>query len=457
MESLYSLVKKNKCLRYCDASTGRTLSIDELSKFSFCNNKKLLFFVYLDNSINSIELFWSLMDSIHSFALLPVSLSEELKIELEKKYNPTYIYDPSRNYLSGYNLIQNMGLSIFHSLNEYNHFIHKDIKILLNTSGTTGSPKFVKLSEDNLIINAQSITKYLPINGTDITPLNLPIYYSYGLSILTSNSLKGGKIICTNEDIMQKSFWENFNKYGYTSLAGVPYVYEMLNRIGFTKKKYPSLKYLSQAGGKLQDNLLMNYAEYSRKNSINFYVMYGQTEATARMSYLEPDKLLHKLGSIGKPIPGGKFVIEQESGELCYQGPNVFGGYVNHINDLNTYEQPRMLATGDLAIQDDDGFYFITGRLKRFVKLFGYRVNLDEVETLIAKKTNYDVKCIGFSDKFLVVFYDDSNMPIPIVNQFITDQLKIHTSIIKFFVVENYPLTDNGKINYKELLKIYES
>jgi acyl-CoA synthetase (AMP-forming)/AMP-acid ligase II len=231
----------------------------------------------------------------------------------------------------------------------------------------------------------------------------------------------------------------------------------MLNKIGFTKKKYPSLKYLTQAGGKLQDHLLKNYADYSRDNNIDFYVMYGQTEATARMSYLEPSKLFEKLGSIGKPIPGGKFIIDEETSELCYEGENVFGGYVNSPTDLINYEQPRVLKTGDLVKQDDDGFYFVIGRLKRFVKLFGSRINLDEVETLIAKHTKYVVKCIGISDKFLVVFYDDSKVSTQIISHFITDQLKLHVSVIKNIFVEDFPLTDNGKVNYKELLSLYES
>jgi long-subunit acyl-CoA synthetase (AMP-forming) len=425
--------------------------------FKFCENKKALFFVYIDNSINSIEIFWSLMQSSHCFAMLPINLSEGLKINLEKCYNPKWIYDPLRTSINGYKQFENRGVSFFELIKENNQLIHEDIKILLSTSGTTGSPKFVKLSENNLISNAQSITKYLPINETGITPLNLPIFYSYGLSILTSNSINGGRIVCTNEDVMQKSFWDSFNKFGYTSMAGVPFMYEMLYRIGFTKKQYPSLKYLTQAGGKLQDSLLVNYANYSRENNVDFYVMYGQTEATARISYLEPNKLFDKLGSIGKPIPGGGFSIDEESGELFYQGENIFGGYVNSPEGLETFEQPKILATGDLAFKDEDGFYFIKGRLKRFVKLFGYRINLDEVETLIANHTKYIVKCIGVDDKYLVVFHDDTNLPIKIINQFITDQLKLHASVIKNIYLDKYPLTDNGKINYKELLKIYES
>jgi long-chain acyl-CoA synthetase len=457
MISLYDLVNNNKNLKYLDISSGRFLSLKELRKFSFPKINKSLFFVYLDNSIISIELFWSLMQSSHCFAILPPNMSNDLKINLEKIYNPTFIYDPLRSDVSGYNLITNFDIPIFQSCENRIQIIHEDIKILLSTSGTTGSPKFVKLSESNIVSNAQSITEYLPIVGTDVTPLNLPLYYSYGLSILTSNSLNGGTIVCTNEDIFQKNFWANFTKYGYTSISGVPFIYEMLHRIGFTKKNYPSLRYITQAGGKLQNNLLKNYAEYSKENQFYFYVMYGQTEATARMSYLSPNDLINKLGSIGKPIPGGKFLIDKATGELCYQGKNVFGGYVSGPNDLKTYKQPEFLFTGDLAYQDDDGFFFITGRLKRFVKLFGSRINLDEVETLIANNTKYVVKCIGVCDKFLVIYHNDPKLPEQTIKLFIADRLKLHLSVIKTIFIDYYPMTDNNKINYKELLKIYES
>ena len=457
MNSLYDLAKKNKHLKYLDTSTGRHFLLQEFRRFSFSEINKSLFFVYLDNSISSIELFWSLMQSHHCFALLPPSMGNELKVQMENIYNPAFIYDPTRIDINGYSLNTRLDLQIFQTRENNIQLIHKDIKLLLNTSGTTGSPKFVKLSESNIISNAQAITKYLPIVENDVVPLNLPIYYSYGLSILTSNSIQGGTIVCNNEDVFQKSFWDNFIKYGYTSISGVPFIYEMLHRIGFTKRSYPSLRYMTQAGGKLQNHLLKNYLDYSIEQKILFYVMYGQTEATARMSYLGPEDSINKLGSIGRPIPGGKFLIDKATNELCYQGENVFGGYVNSPNELTTFKKHELLSTGDLAYQDEEGFYFITGRLKRFVKLFGSRINLDEVETLIATQINYVVKCIGVNDKFLVIFHDDPKLPQQTLNQLITKQLNIHPSAVKTFFIENYPLTDNNKINYKELLQIYES
>ncbi|MGY0038275.1 AMP-binding protein [Pedobacter sp. NJ-S-72] len=156
---------------------------------------------------------------------------------------------------------------MFKNQSEPDYPVHEELKLLLSTSGTTGSPKFVKLSEDNLVQNAYSILEFLPIKETDVTPLNVPIIFVYGLSIFTSNCIAGGKMICTNRDILQKTFWEDFEKYQCTSIGGVPYVYEMLNRIGFFKKEYPSLRYMTQTGGILNHTLVQVLAESTVKKT----------------------------------------------------------------------------------------------------------------------------------------------------------------------------------------------
>jgi acyl-coenzyme A synthetase/AMP-(fatty) acid ligase len=286
MNSFFQLAKNNPALEYIDGCTNEAYKINDLPRINFKRNSKRLAFAYLDNGIKSIAVFWSLIRSKHCVALLPPAMAIDLKLDLENLYCPEWIIDFSREQINGFQVVEENGVKFFSNCKKKNLKIHDDVKLLLNTSGTTGSPKFVKLSEQNIISNAQSITHYLPISHNDVTPLNLPIYYSYGLSVLTSNSIGGGKIICTNDDILKKSFWENLNKYQFTSFAGVPFVYEMLDRIGFTNKDFPSLKYLTQAGGKLQEHLIRKFAEYCNRKNILFFVMYGQTEATARMSYL---------------------------------------------------------------------------------------------------------------------------------------------------------------------------
>lgn len=336
---------------------------------------------------------------------------------------------------------------------EQMHNISPEIKILLSTSGTTGSSKFVKLSEENLYSNAVSIVKYLPINFSDVCPLNLPLNYSYGLSILTTNAIAGGKIICGLKDILNKDFWNDFEENGFTSLAGVPYVYEILNRIGFLKKNYPSLKYLTQAGGKLNEKLISLFAEYSKNNSLDFFVMYGQTEATARMSYLNVNEFPNKIGSVGKSIDQGKFVIDQESNELIYDGPNVFGGYAECIDDLIHYVK-KPLFTGDLAKIDEDGFIYIIGRSKRFVKILGSRINLDELENNLKENfQNNTFICAGKEDTILQIACTNSTIEKVEVCNYIKELFNIHHAYIKFKIIENIPLTANGKINYIAILE----
>lgn len=457
--TLFEIALQNESLVFIDDSNGVEYTLKNLPQVNFKAKSKSLVFLYLSNSIKNIGAFWSLMRGEHCIALLSIDLTPSFKHQLEQLYKPDYIIDFSRTFVEHYNYHSpDSYLSFFESKFKNSKNINNNIKLLISTSGSTGSPKFVKLSETNIIENARSICDYLPINTKDVTPLNLPIYYSYGLSVLTSNSLEGGKIVCTNEDVLKKEFWLNFEKYGYTSIAGVPFVYEMLDRIGFTKKNYPTLRYLTQAGGKLQDILVKKYAEYSKENKIDFFVMYGQTEATARMSYLPPDKTLDKLGSIGKPIKNGIFSIDSQTNELCYEGPNVFGGYVTHPDELTTYENNLLLHTGDLAKIDNDGYYYIIGRAKRFVKIFGSRINLDEVESILSKKFEINAKCIGLNDKSILIFIlNNERYNVEQITQFLSIEIKIHITAIKLKEVNDFPLTANGKIDYTKLTKSYET
>jgi len=457
--SLFEAVRNNKNLIYVDdGDHGQEYPFNELPLFELPeNDHKQLAFLYLDNSIAAITVFWSFMKSNHAVALLSPNLQENFKSELERLYNPFYIYDPARSNVENYHADILNGASIFVNKNKKKSksLINEEIKLLLNTSGTTGSPKFVKLSGKNLLANAHSIVDYLPVKEDDVTPLNLPIYYSYGLSVLTTNSLKGGKIVCSNIDVLNRIFWQKMSAYGYTSIAGVPFVYEMLERIGFRKKSYSSLRYLSLAGGKLDKHILEKFAGYAQENNISFYAMYGQTEATARMSYVPPEFLINKLGSIGIPIKDGHFVIDDGNGELCYHGPNVFGGYVSQPSDLETYNQPALLHTGDLASVDNDGYYYITGRLKRIVKLFGIRINLDEIETIIAARFSNAIKCVGINDKILLILLTNNSVDRNELSVYLSDMTKLHPSVIKVDFIDEYPLSQNGKVDYNKIVELY--
>ncbi len=449
MGDFFDKVKSNGTLKFIDESNENVYSLEELGLIDFEDSTKELVFAYLDNSIIAMRWFWSIMKSHHVLVLLSETLNETLKFSLEQKYAPRFIVDRQRSEIIGYEKPQIEGFFI----RKYpvDARIHGNIKLLLSTSGTTGSPKFVKLSETNLLSNASDISEYLSIKNTDVVPLNLPIFYSYGLSVLTSNSLVGNTIVCSNTDILNRNFWNNLEKFKYNSLAGVPMVYEMLDRIGFMKKSYPSLRYITQAGGKLSNDLIMKFAEYSAAHNIDFFVMYGATEATARMSFLDPKQLKNKLGSIGKPLKSGQFIIDTDTGELQYCGPNVFGGYSESLSDLSSFDDMSCLMTGDLATVDNDGYYFITGRIKRIVKLFGLRINLDEMEQYLSNELGNSVKCIGIEDKKIGIFYCDSDVNDAKLIEILTSTFKIHISTLALFKIDEFPVTPNGKTDYNAL------
>ena len=461
MNSVLEHIAQNSFLRFVDPNSHRVYSFNDLiqKKTPILSG---LAFAYLDNSIDSVSWFFRLWNSPIIIALLPDSLAIELKETLEEVYTPNCIVDFRRSEIRGYFedsncFLKQQGIdkSLSKSANKLNN--NSKIKLLLSTSGTTGSPKFVKLSEENVVQNTLSVCEYLPIIKDDIIPLNLPIYYSFGLSVLLSNCFRGGKILCSNDDIVQRNFWENANRYQITSMAGVPTSFELLSKLKFFKKPTSSLRYMIQAGGKLNENLVEEVAKSSVEFSFSFFVMYGATEATARMSFLDPSKVIRKFNSIGQPISGGLFKIDEENNELLYKGPNVFGGYATGRNDLQTFDNIEWLRTGDLAIQDEEGDYIIVGRIKRIVKIFGKRINLDELEQLINKTLKTNVCIESYSDKIIGLFLkleDNTESLIPNILDFLQKQLFLHKSVIKTILVNEIPLLGNGKVNYQKLKEI---
>lgn len=457
---LFELIKSNKSLVFVDFLTNENFT--NLSEIEYTNqlnvDGKQLIFLYVDNSLLSIKAYLHFLSSPHVIALLSNSINSNLKESLEDKYKPYCIVDFKREAVEEYSFLKNyLGLIDIHinSSNE-SQSISEELKLLLSTSGTTGSPKFVKLSEENLIANAESIIDYLPIHESDVTPLNLPIHYSYGLSILHTNCIKGGTVICSLPDIMDKKFWVAQEDLKFTSLAGVPFVYEMLKRIGFTKKTYPSLRYLTQAGGKLNEDLILHYHNYAKESNIHFYVMYGQTEATARMSFLHPEFIENKIGSIGKAIKNGEFQLEEHSNQLIYTGDNVFGGYAESLEDLYSYDSSNTLYTGDVAKIDTDGFVYIVGRLKRFVKVFGNRVNLDEIEQMLKNNfENTSFISFGLNDQFIFILYNNSQISKEDIVEFLKSEYSIHHSCIKTDFISEIPLSSNGKVDYSKLIEMY--
>jgi len=414
-------------------------------------------------NIETIIGYLSFLRTNQATIILDASIDEKLSLNIVKTYQPNLIWEEreeSFEYLFSY---RNYGLRKY---NENTLNLNPKLSLMLSTSGTTGSPKMVKLTKENLYSNCNSITEYLNINKTHRAITNLPLYYSYGISVLNTHLAQGASLVLTEKSIMAKEFWEIFKNHRVTSLSGVPYNYEIFRRIGLMKMELPSLRLMTQAGGKLNHKLVKEYAFWAKENDIKFVVMYGQTEATARISYLPIEKTLEKEGSIGIPIPQGKLLLKDlnsnniidknfVSGELLYKGKNIMMGYATNLNDLvKEDELEGILHTGDIAYRDEEGYFYITGRLKRFIKIYGNRVGLDEIEQFL-KSEPYDVLCTGVDNKLMIVTHEKDKMEE--IKKDVLRKYSFHHSVVKVKYMEEYPISSAGKIKYQEIIKLFLS
>ena len=269
------------------------------------------------------------------------------------------------------------------------HVLHPELALLMSTSGSSGSPKLVRLSRANLLANAAAIVEALHIRPDDRAITTLPLHYCYGLSVVHSHLLRGAAVVLTERSVLDPGFWELVRRTGTTTLPAVPYTFDLLERAGFAEQHLPSLRTVTVAGGRLAPERVRAYAELGARRGWDLYVMYGQTEATARMAVLPAALARSRPRSIGAPVPGGTFELApvpgqpDGTGELVYDGPNVMLGYATSPADLALGRTVDRLRTGDLARRDADGLYEIVGRRTRFLKLFGLRLDQGHLEELL--------------------------------------------------------------------------
>lgn len=328
------------------------------------------------------------------------------------------------------------------------HVLHRDLALLLSTSGSTGSPKLVRLSHDNVQTNADAIAAYLDIRSTDRAGVTLPLHYCYGLSVLHSHLTRGAAVILTCHSVADRAFWDLFRRVRGTAFAAVPYTFDLLDRLGFADLDLPDLRYITQAGGRLDQDRVRHYARLGRSRGWDLIVMYGQTEATARIAYLPPHLAEAAPDAVGIPIPGGTLRITTE-GELVYSGPNVMLGYAEQPADLNRGSDVTELFTGDLARLGDDGLYRIVGRRSRFLKLFGQRVDLQRVETRLTAH-GVTAACTG-DDRTLVVAVETAGTrgPDPAAARRLTAEITgLPASAVSVHTRERLPRLATGKPDY---------
>ena len=468
-------IEKNSCIALKD-SKGYSLTYGNLQKFCFDFNNSFrlkgreLVFVLCENTVPAAAFFVACIYNNIVPLLLNGAIDDDMLARYLSIYCPDFIYKPKSRRIN----YEGSSLSSFpdYELIATNNFgkrgsLYEELSFLLPTSGSTGSPKLVRHSYLNIDANSKNVAKAFDLQGDECAMLTLPIYFTQGLSVMCSHLYAGACVFLTDAPLTTREFWDSMKNEKITSFTGVPYSYEVLDKLRFYTMKLPDLKVISQGGGRLPDELFKKLSSYAGNNGKKFYATYGATETTARMSCLAPEYSDSKCGSIGKPLPGCEMWIEDdlgnevtvpgEKGEIIFKGDNVTLGYAESADDLaKGDERNGIYRTGDLAYKDEDGFYYITGRLSRFIKIFGFRISLDETERLVKSTFGNDFACVG-NDKLLCVFTSDQNVDAHELLLFLKNKLQMNISCFRVNLLDEIPKNSYGKTNYSQLSEIFQN
>ncbi len=451
--------------------SGRSYTYHDLYEFSneFASTAggRALIFILTSNTMGSLAGYISSLNHGIVPLMLDEKISRDLLTDLIDQYRPEYLWVPEADAgdFSAYDrILVRYGYCMLKTNTADPYPLSDELALLINTSGSIGSPKLVRQSYRNIRANAESIIEYLGIDKQEKAITSLPMNYVYGLSVINSHLMAGASIVLTEQNCYTSGFWKLFNEKEVTSFSGVPFMYEMLYKLRLTKKPIPSLKTLTQAGGKLSPELQEYFSAWAHENGKRFFVMYGASEATSRMGYLPDADALRKPGSMGIAIPGGRFELTDENGwiitesnargELVYYGANVMLGYSYCGDDLRKDDELHgRLETGDIAYRDEDGYYYICGRKSRFIKMLGKRLSLDETELLLKKQFgSAGIACAG-SDDLLKVFVTETELEESVYD-YLVNTIHINRALCKVHYIEEFPRNASGKIRYANLNQI---
>jgi len=345
-----------------------------------------------------------------------------------------------------------------------NEFDRENCAEIIFTSGSTGVPKGVMISHKNLIANTESIIKYLKLSHNDRMLVVLPFYYCYGLSLLHTHLRVGGSIVFNNSFIFLGANINNLLEYKCTGFAGVPSHFQILLRKSdnFRNTHFPDLRYVTQAGGKLAAVFIDEFRQSFP--DVRFIVMYGQTEATARLSYLPPDLYEEKKGSMGKGIPDvelkvvnekGDLIKPGEIGEVIARGDNIMLGYYADEEGTRNTIRNGWLYTGDLGTVDEDGYIYLTARKKEIIKVGGKRISPKEIEAVILELPEVvDCTIEGVEDELLgealkatVVIKSDNGKDAMVekIKQHCSQNLALYKIPQLFEIKEQFVIAPTGK------------
>ena len=408
-------------------------------------SERALCFMLVENNVKSLA--W-VMASLLSRRLVPLILNaktdEALYNDLLRTYRPAYIWQAG--------VLRRTDNPIAPLYPELSH--------LLPTSGSTGSPKLVRHCYDNIEAAGLNISTFFELKESDRPLMVLPLYYTMGLSMVFSHLKVGATILITGRSMTDPVFWRFIKDEHATSFTGVPYSYQILNLMRFFRIDLPDLELLTQGGGKMPHDLNIKFAEYCRDHGKRWIATYGQSECTARMAYLPAQWAIEKAGSIGIAVPNGELSLidadgnpittPHTEGEMCYRGRNVTLGYARQYTDLERGDERHgFIRTGDLAYFDEDGCYYIVGRMGRFLKLFGMRVGLDECEQIISSTCQTENACVGTDEKMIVYITDETKMQA--VKDALVEKTHIVATAFEVRIIPTIPKNEAGKKLYSKL------
>jgi acyl-CoA synthetase (AMP-forming)/AMP-acid ligase II len=441
-----------------DAAAGRVWTQDELAHVvcscadPLMTGERELVFCVCGVDVASVVGYLSAVRAGHAVVLLDAAAHADLTEALIARYQPAFVVRSDGREMP----------EVRRRADAPTPRLAHDLAILLSTSGTTGSPKLVRLTHRNVAANASSIADYLGIDDRERAIQSLPFHYSYGLSVLHSHLAAGASVILSPHSIMRPEFWADAERWQATSFAGVPYSYAILERTGLLSKAMPdTMSTLTQAGGRLAPESIIRLHEMVSERGGRLWVMYGQTEATARISYVPPEALPEKAHTIGMPIPRGRLSVRFDSqeisepdveGELVYHGPNVMLGYATQHEDLALGDAMNgELRTGDLGALDKDGFFRVTGRTKRIAKVYGLRVNLDEIEA--AASAHGPVAVVDAGEHIVLWRAAGGEIAPDDLRREVARRFGLNSRAFTVRDIETLPLKASGKVDYDSLAK----
>lgn len=438
--------------------------VDLRGELSTVLPKRELVFCLCENKVGALAGFLSLYDCKDVCLLLSAHIDKALLKVLDETYGPSYYWMPETMVEeSGYERVYDYKGFVLCKTGKKAPAMHPELSMLMTTSGTTGSPKLVRHKYGNIESNARNVAKVFGWTPEERGIIDLPMQYTMGLNVINSHLYAGATVLLIEANLMSPKYWSFIKEQKGSNFTGVPFSYEILNRLRFWKMDLPHLTTLAEGGGKLSDTLFKTIADYAVEKGKRFFATFGTTETSARLAYLPPSVAATHIGSIGHAIPEGKLILVDENGneineadvegELRYEGPNVTMGYGTCVEDLAKGDEfCGMYETGDLAKKDADGFFYIVGRKKRFLKLFGLRVSLDQSEKIISENFNgIECACTG-DDNQMLIYITQEDLKEE-VKKLISEKTGLMAKSFDVRVINEIPRFESGKINYKALGK----